>query len=300
MGDTAATSFSQFFYWGLARGLSLGAAAREARISVNYSLNGPAIDWAVPVLYARDPNSTLTTGVSGVPAVMPVGAATAASRAAALEHPFRIAVWDVDRALPELPAILERLNRAQKRGFALANLSAPLDAFKTINGVRYLWKERVAERLKGRVGELRVNALLCLTHYPLSDDNGGHPYAWWPADLKSPVLIFSYAGLNLDPKKTETARALANAIVRALAATQAGIGLHDKPPVTCPMYSNRERDVAKMTAVQEFGPECREKIHEPGMRTDLDALLRAFASAPAPRRKRRAARKKPAGSRGRG
>jgi hypothetical protein len=293
VGDTAATSFSQFFYWGLARGLSLGAAAREARISVNYSLNGPAIDWAVPVLYARDPNSTLTTGVSGVPAVMPVGAGPATARIAALEHPFRIAVWDVDRALPDLPGILDRLSRAQKRfGFELVNLSAPLDAFKTIDGVRYLWKERVAERLRGRVGELRANALLCLTHYPLSDDDGYRPYAWWPSDLKSPILIFSYAGLDLDPRNPETPRALVNAIVRAMAATQARLVLHDKPPVSCPMYLNRERDVRKMSAVQKFGPECRDKINDPGVLADLEALLAAVGatpsrSAPAPRKRTR-------------
>src|SRR5262249_43723235 len=54
--DVSATSFAQFFYWGLARGMTLGGAARESRISVNYSLEGDLIDWAVPVLYARDPN----------------------------------------------------------------------------------------------------------------------------------------------------------------------------------------------------------------------------------------------------
>ena len=57
--DSSATSFAQHFYWSLAQGLSLGQAAREARIAVNYSLHGELIDWAVPVLYARDPGMTL-------------------------------------------------------------------------------------------------------------------------------------------------------------------------------------------------------------------------------------------------
>ena len=53
--DSSATSFARHFYASLAQGLSIGESAREARIAVNYSLHGELIDWAVPVLYARDP-----------------------------------------------------------------------------------------------------------------------------------------------------------------------------------------------------------------------------------------------------
>ena len=57
--DTSATSFAQHFYWSLAQGMSIGQAACEARIAVNCSMQGELIDWAVPVVYARDPNMTL-------------------------------------------------------------------------------------------------------------------------------------------------------------------------------------------------------------------------------------------------
>ena len=57
--DSSATSFAQHFYWSLAQGNSLGESAREARIAVNYSLHGEPIDWAVPVLYARDSSLVL-------------------------------------------------------------------------------------------------------------------------------------------------------------------------------------------------------------------------------------------------
>ena len=40
--DSSATSFAQHFYWSLAQGMSIGQAAREARIAVNYSLHGRA------------------------------------------------------------------------------------------------------------------------------------------------------------------------------------------------------------------------------------------------------------------
>lgn len=285
VSDTAATSFAQFFYWGLARGLSLGTAAREARIAVNYSLNGDSvIDWAVPVLYARDPSNVLTTGRPGISRVMPVGAGPSASRRAALMHDVRIAVWDVDRALPNLEAVLQRMNGAQRRfGFQLANLSAPLDAFTTIHGRRHLVQERIAERLRGRAGELRVKYLLCLTDYPLSPDEHGRPvFAWWPRDLKSPVLIFSYAGMKLDPQAGATARALSNTIVRALAAMRENLELHRRGPVSCPMYANLGADIAIITRPQQFDAVCREKAADKAALADLDALLRVFDAPAAP------------------
>ena len=57
--DQSATAFAQFFYWAVAQGMSIGRAAREARIALNYSIAGETIDWAVPVLYARNPRAHL-------------------------------------------------------------------------------------------------------------------------------------------------------------------------------------------------------------------------------------------------
>jgi hypothetical protein len=52
--DASATAFARHLYWALARGHSLGAAAREARVAVSYAKGAEPMDWAVPVLYARD------------------------------------------------------------------------------------------------------------------------------------------------------------------------------------------------------------------------------------------------------
>lgn len=57
--DAAATAFASQLYAALARGQSLGNAAREARVAVRYSLPSESIGWAVPVVYARDPRLTL-------------------------------------------------------------------------------------------------------------------------------------------------------------------------------------------------------------------------------------------------
>jgi hypothetical protein len=285
--DTAATSFAQFFYWGLARGLSFGAAAREARISVNYALSGPAvIDWAVPVLYARDPNSKLTLSTSPIPFIKPAAALAGQLRDAG-DRSFRIAVWDVDRALPELDEVLTQLNNAQKGfEFLAASLSAPLDAFKVVGGKRYLWKERVARRLQGCAGELGANLLLCLTHYPLSD-GGKKIFAWWPKDAQS-IVIFSYAGMPLDPESRDTARALTNVIVRAIAATQKKLPLHPGPHKECPMYANEGAVMSIITARQAFDLECCAKFDDAKVLTALDAMLRVFDP---PAEKETAARK---------
>ena len=57
--DAAATSFAADFYAQLARGKALADAAREARLAVGREHGTTGIDWAVPVLFARDPRETL-------------------------------------------------------------------------------------------------------------------------------------------------------------------------------------------------------------------------------------------------
>jgi CHAT domain len=52
--DSSATAFARHLYWALAKGHSLGEAAREARVAVSYAKGAEPMDWAVPVLYARD------------------------------------------------------------------------------------------------------------------------------------------------------------------------------------------------------------------------------------------------------
>jgi hypothetical protein len=279
--DVSATSFAQFFYWGLAHGMSLGTAAREARIAVNYSMKGDNIDWAVPVLYARDPNNCLvarsTRGLSFTAAVVQ----TSASRGlAALPHAERIAVWDVDRVLPDLRDTLKRLNASQKRfGFETVDLSVPLDAMETVeNGKRvsYLRADRIADRLGGRTIDLHADYLVCVTHLPLSDGKSRNLYAWWPEDRKSPVLVLSYAGFeNLQSAGILAQRALTNVLVMALAGAEASLEPHDRGPETCPLFRNVARKVEVLTSPQKFDAECRGKIDADDLAA-FDTLLRLF------------------------
>jgi hypothetical protein len=57
--DEAATAFARHFYRALAQGKDLGESAREARVAVSCAGSGPSIDWAVPVVYARNPGDVL-------------------------------------------------------------------------------------------------------------------------------------------------------------------------------------------------------------------------------------------------
>lgn len=127
--DSSATSFAQHFYWSLAQGNSLGESAREARIAVNYSLHGEPIDWAVPVLYARDSGQALCRPPAKRSFVPETRVLPDARRATAA-YSARVAVWDMDNVFPALDRTLAQMNAVQKEfGFELVRLSVPLDVW---------------------------------------------------------------------------------------------------------------------------------------------------------------------------
>ena len=57
--DAAATLFARELYGALASGRAIGDAAREARIALARELGAERLDWAVPVVFARDPREPL-------------------------------------------------------------------------------------------------------------------------------------------------------------------------------------------------------------------------------------------------
>jgi hypothetical protein len=279
--DSSATSFAQHFYWSLAQGMSLGESAREARISVNYSLHGEMIDWAVPVVYARDADRRLcrtTTRRLEVPAtaVRPSARRTVARRAR------RIAVWDVDGVFPALAGTLEAMNSVQQVfGFELVDISAPLDAWdvddnESPDGTPYLWAEHVARRLQNKVVELRVDLLACITRHWLRDDGWLNLYGWWPDDRHPPVSILSCAGFDdLPVEGPDTDRAIANVTVAALAGFFGNEGTHDRGAKDCPLYFNKARELSHLVGRQKFDRSCRGKLKHQlkGELPALDALL---------------------------
>lgn len=59
VGDTAAANFAIRFYEYIADGLTIADAKREARIAASYAVGRDNIDWAVPIVFARDAGGAL-------------------------------------------------------------------------------------------------------------------------------------------------------------------------------------------------------------------------------------------------
>lgn len=279
--DSSATSFAQHFYSSLAQGLSLGQAAREARIAVNYLLHGEPIDWAVPVLYARDPNATICMQPTKAVRVATT-AVRASTRRSTLAHVSRIAVWDMDNVFPELGKTLKAMNEAQSEfGFELTDFSVPLGVWdlESVKGTPYLWAESLAHRLERMPMELGADVLACVTRHWMTDNEWLNIYNWWPEGRKPPIVIFSIAGFEkLPPQGPETDRAVANNLVTALAGFYGNLNTHQNSK-TCPMWINEDREFDFLVNQQKFDMSCRKQLRSKlGRRFPaLEALLKVFA-----------------------
>ncbi|MDB6028747.1 MAG: uncharacterized protein JWM68_4970 [Verrucomicrobiales bacterium] len=281
--DSSATSFAQHFYWAVAQGMSIGKAACEARIAVNYSLRGELIDWAVPVVYARDPNMTMCARVERT-AMTPSTSVRATTRRAVQRRAVRVAVWDIDNLFPSLEQTIITMNSAQSVfGFEVVAMSTPIDAWdleeRAEDGTPYLWAEKLARRLERMTVELRVDILACVTSHWLRDDNWLNLYGWWPDSKKPPVVIFSCAGFDdLPAEGNATDRVIANVMVTLLAGFLSESGTHDHGSKICPLAFNQERDIKHLTGQQRFDKECISKLKKliPNEFPALDALLKTF------------------------
>ena len=278
--DSSATSFAKHFYASLTQGLSIGESAREARIAVNYSLHGEIIDWAIPVLYARDPGMTLAAP-SPARTLAALPTAKAARRAARRES--QVAVWDVDDVFPALGRTLQAMNGAQSVfGFELVEMSVPLDVWdlNKEEGTNFLKAEQVARRLQGKPVELGVDILACITRHWLRDEDWLYLYGWWPDGRKPPVVIFSVAGFDQLPAEgPDTDRAIANAAVTCLAGFYGDLDTHSRGAKDCPLAFNQSRDYKHIVGPQRFDASCRRKLSRalgPKLGA-LEALLRVFS-----------------------
>jgi hypothetical protein len=279
--DSSATSFAQHFYWSLAQGMSLGQSAREARIAVNYLLHGEPIDWAVPVLYARDPHATICAPPRTITR-MPATGIRASARRSTVAHVARIAVWDMDNVFPAMDKTIEAMNRVQGVfGFELVELSVPLGVWDldTTKGTPYLWAEHLAGRLQRMPMELGVEVLACVTRQWMRDDDWLNLYGWWPGGRKPPIIIYSVAGFEqMAPEGPDTDRALANALVAGLAGFYGDVDAHQSRAKDCPLAFNQHRDFKQVVGRQKFDAVCRRKL-KPQLGAKLgalDALLMTF------------------------
>jgi len=280
--DSSATSFAQHFYWALAQGMGVGQAAREVRVAVNCSIQGEIIDWAIPVVYARDPAAPLCER----PARTTLAPAAVARDARARRRDsgrVHVGMWDVDGVFPRLEDTLAKMNAAQKVfEFERVTLSAPVDIWdldnKAPNGTPYLQAEKLAWRVQNAPGETGVHVLACLTRHWMRSDITLNIYSWWPEDRKPPVVVASFAGFDeLLAEGPRTDRALANLTVIFLAGYMTGSDTHPGGSHSCPMWRNSRRRMSHIAGVLKFDQQCREKLagHKRELKA-LEGLLEAF------------------------
>jgi len=274
--DTSATSFARHFYWALAQGRTIGDAARESRVAVNYSVSGEAIDWAVPVVYARNPNEVLCTPGMPEPPEDAAGISERRARRSAFSGRKAIGIWDVNRVIPNLDKIAETLTNSQKVfGFQAVSFSAPLGTWRREQmGERtYLIAEKIAERLDSKPAELGVDRLICFTNLPLGDAKTLDPYAWHD-DPKGKVFIFSTSGLldQIKPPDTSLERMIANAVGGFLG----GLDSHQKHKKDCPYFYNEDREIRSIAGRITLCAQCSRKLKDAQLRGALESLLKAY------------------------
>lgn len=272
--DVSATAFARRFYWALAQGCSLGDSAREARVAVNYLINGEAIDWAVPVLFARDPTEVICT-VRPRHAV-PTRHARRPPRIRRRSGDTRrlIALWDVQSLFPKLDRVTAALNDAQNQYvFESVRIPAPLGTWRRepLRKQAYLRVDKVAERLEQKPAELGVDRIIAFTNLPMRDARTLDLFAW--SNVDGGVSIFSTA--DYLPKVVPPALSIERMIANACVAFLSGLVEHKKGVKNCPMYYNEERDVEWIAGPLAFCGVCSKRLTA-AHREALGKLLRVY------------------------
>jgi hypothetical protein len=316
--DRAATVFSQHFYWCLAQGLTLGDAMRESRIALKYS-GGDLISWAVPVLFARNPDARLCekrpagdVPFSVLPGVFATATASASRQPAeqadgsTVEAPparrYGIALWDITDSFNELDDTIARLNAAQDMfEFFMVNLSVPYGTWRVeknqFEGVAYLSAERVARRLRNVLPTLNADYLYCVTDRPLADKTTYNLYFWADEESGYRINLISTWGFQPPLRGTRFNQALANVVAGSLAYALSGVEV-DEDTKGSLFYANNERDMRYITGRLSIPRADRRELKKSlpaDELTAVEALSAVFHDnqpplpLPKPRRKPRAA-----------
>lgn len=254
--DVSATAFTRHFYWALALGQSIGDAAREARVSVNYSISGEAIDWAVPVVFARNPAQRLCVPRGAAEYERTVSAATRRYRRAT-EGRKRIAIWNAHRMIPHLREICDRLTQVQQvYSFEPVSFPAPIGTWRReqTKGQAFVVAEALYERLKTKPRELGVDHLVCITNFPLEADGELYRYYWERHPLS---LASTYELLD---KLAQYGLTVERLMANLAAGVVAGIPAHKKGEKGCLLYYNDTRDIRLIAGRAKICDACRKKF----------------------------------------
>ncbi len=276
--DVSATSFSRHFYWALAMGQSIGDAAREARVSVNYSISGEAIDWAVPVVFARNPAQRLCVPRPAADYERTRTASVRQRRRAMLDR-IKIGMWNAHRMIPHLPEICEHLTKVQQvYSFETVSFPAPIGTWRREKEAdqAFVVAETLYERLKTKPKELGVDQLACMINFPLKSKEAEYTYFWRCGTLS----VASTFGLleQLIGREFTVERMMAHlaaAVVADLPHHRRGVG-----PADCPFFYNSKRDIRSIAGRLKFCAACRRQFKGKDGEERLQAAERILAAYP--------------------
>jgi CHAT domain len=283
--DVSATGFAENFYLMLARGRSIGVAAREARIASKYLISGESIDWAVPVLFARNPDDVLTTNKEvSIPTTDQSAAGKAnvvrGSRRSSLRR-TRVGIWDVNRILPNLEKMTQRLNECQS-GYLFQGIdtSAPIGSWRAVrrkgHSIGYLNADEIVKRFAKLPAATGVDQLLCVTDLPLEGGGWQNLYGYY--DYESKIGCFSLAGIveEIFDAGLSLEKAIANGLVSGLS----GITHHRSGSKHCPAYFNAEREVKLIAGKLTFCKACAKRLRDnPSLNEEKKQSLTNLLSA---------------------
>ena len=282
--DVSATAFARHFYWALAQGLTIGDAAREARVAVNYSISGEAIDWAVPVVFARNPGDRLALKnekaleqlASSQRQRTAVGAAQRRAVTPSGEAREIIGLWDVHHALLHMDQIADRLTAVQDTYvFKPVSVVAPLGTWQRekTEEVAYLNGPEVARRLKDKPRELGVKRLMAFTDFPLRDGRTLGLYAWDDYPRQDISIFSTYELLDQVKLPLSIERMVANAVASFII----GVPAHKGGPKGCVSFYNEDCEIEYIAGPLKVCPKCRKQLTKDRAKLAVvDKLLKAY------------------------
>jgi hypothetical protein len=135
--------------------------------------------------------------------------------------------------------------------------------------VALLRADKVAQRLAPRVQQLGLDALACVTSYPMSDDEVEYLYGWSPKEGQPPIMLFSTWGFDLPPQGVEVERMLTNLLAGGLAGIRGGLGCHHRGPKNCPLYYNPDRELKHLVGPLKFDAKCRGRYRRVSWRRSM-------------------------------
>ncbi|MFM7165289.1 MAG: hypothetical protein ACKO3T_08570 [Planctomycetaceae bacterium] len=175
---------------------------------------------------------------------------------------LKVGVWDVQHEYPELESLVERWNDAQKvYEFVVVDSSVPIGGWQVYGKgdekVTCLRADKLRLKLQPTVRQLGVALLICISAYPLANEDTLNLYADWG---EGSIVVLSTWGLEVDAEKRPVL--LTNLVTGGVIAQRADMGTSSELPRNSPFYYNEERDVNLLTGTPKIDAQSKKEIQK--------------------------------------